>query len=41
MKGRLSVGTRLGTTRVAVDYAFLPEAYTPGETHRVTLTIHF
>ncbi len=41
IKTRYAVGMRLAAARLAVDYAFLPAAYTPGDTHRVTLGIIF
>jgi hypothetical protein len=37
--GALAFGTRFRTQRVGVDYAFEPETYTPGDSHRVTLTV--
>jgi len=41
MKGRASAGTRLLVAPIALDYAFIPEAHTPGDTHRATLTVFF
>jgi hypothetical protein len=39
MRGRAAFGTRFRVGAVAVDYAFRPEATTPGDTHHVTLTV--
>jgi hypothetical protein len=41
LKGRVSAGTRLFVAPIAFDYAFVPAAHTPGDTHRATLTVFF
>lgn len=37
----VAAGVRVRVEPVAVDYAFVPEADLPGETHRMTLTVLF
>lgn len=39
MRMHLAAGTRFGVGRIRLDYAFLAAGITPGDTHRVTVTV--